>query len=130
MFKLRDFKDNGFKVYKTKHTNVLDSEWSCWLCKKRIKKYIPWVEDMDFYINVYVSDTRLWGLNSYTGNHHRSFTVKLSWKQYVDDIAIAGPTAFRDGVHLSLQFPCDAFKDVDEIEKHCIMLYRYTQGAY
>ena len=75
MLKLQDFRDMGFKVTRTEDSSPFEADTYTWLCQKPVydeygKKY---------FINVYVSDTRLWKtkLPSYF-KHRRTLVIKMA----------------------------------------------------
>lgn len=75
MLKLQDFRDMGFKVTRTEDSSPFEADTYTWLCQKPVydeygKKY---------FINVYVSDSRLWRtkLPSYF-KHRRTLVIKMA----------------------------------------------------
>jgi hypothetical protein len=78
MLKFRDFKDKGYQIYRCDKASIMEKDWATWLIQKRI--YDDTGEK--YFINVYVSDMRLWDFwgkmkKGCTSKNYRSLTIKM-----------------------------------------------------
>lgn len=114
MLKLQDFRDMGFKVTRTEYSSPFDADTYTWLCQKPVydeygKKY---------FINVYVSDTRLWKtkLPSYF-KHCRTLVIKLAVTR--GDLTFWVDIAHKRG-----------FTDITDIEEWAEEVWAYLDCNY
>lgn len=73
MLKLRDFKDMGYTVTQTGVTSKSNSDWAQWLCQRRMYGN----DGTKYFVNVYVSDPRLWNPPLSSSPVEKSFILKL-----------------------------------------------------
>ena len=105
MLKLQDFRDRGFKVTRTEDSAPFEADTYTWLCQKPVYDEYGESYGKKYFINVYVSDTRLWNtkLPIYF-KHRRTLVIKMA-------VTRGGLTFWID---ISQQ---GDFKDVNDIEE-------------
>ena len=102
--KIRDFKEHGYRIYPP----GLEKEWAWKLLQKKI---VDKNRNTKYFINVFVSDYRLWDFYHKMGNPRikRHYTVKLYLYKGTRDFTVS---------------ISDNWTDVGEIEAICEEIWR------
>lgn len=93
--KLRDFKEHGYRI----HSSGFEKEWAWLLLQKKI---INGDRNTKYFINVYVSDYRLWDCYHKMGSPmiKRHYTVKLYLYKGTRDFTISISDSWLDALEI------------------------------
>lgn len=116
MLKLKNFKDRGFNVTRCDKTSILEKDTYFWLAQKCVRGYNEsWKKK--YFINVYVSDIRLWNIRHNFPIKSRRFTIKLCLE--------------RDGLTFWIDIQKDKeFQSVQDIELICEEVWQQLDCDY
>lgn len=134
-FKLRDFKDNGYSVTRTDKSSPRDKDYAMWLCQRRVRD--PYTYKTKYFINVYISDIRLWGDSEVYKSvpNKRSLTIKL---QFTTPFVTAnikpkgeGLNIYSDDITMNVDiFNGDWIRDVGDIDRYVAYVWGSLDGSY
>ena len=130
-FKLRDFKDNGYNVVRCDKASPFEKDWSTWLCQKKV--YSKDGSKVDYFINIYISDMRLWeGYDSFiyeSVKDKRSLGIKLQLTRctydsciFISDIPTSKLIVDEVVTDISI-YGGDWIREVSDVDRHVAQLF-------
>ena len=111
-FTLQDFRDEGYKVYRTKNACTIDKDWAFWLVQKKV-----YINDNEYFINVFITDYDLppWnGFSHYDFKQDVTYTIKIQ--------------CCRENITFNLDIFGKDWYDISEIEVMCIKFFKFMEG--